>query len=280
MTLSRGGSGLPFFIAFLRYAGYAFQMRVKIIESFQNPTLKWIKKVCSDPRKEGFIVFEGEHTFEEALKTDFFFQAILMTRSKADKWKERLGDYEVMVVADDLFGSVSMNRAPEGILVVGKMERRVLQKPGADSRYLYLDCVQDPVNVGILVRSAYAFRYDAVFTGKGSADPFNPGALARSAGAAFHIPIFEMSWEGLLLWAEGNRVSVVVADASGEEISGAGAMSGPFALVVGNEGKGVRPEIVSAAAKTVSVGMREGFDSLNVSSAGAILMYGLKKDKM
>lgn len=255
-------------------------MREKIIESSQNPSLKWIKKVSADPRKEGFIVFEGEHTFEEALNSEFFFQAILMTRAKADKWKERLEDYEVMVVSEDLFCTASMNRSPEGILAVGKMGKRVLNKPGGDSRYLYLDCVQDPVNVGILVRSAYAFGYDAVFAGKGSSDPFNPGALARSAGAAFHIPVFEMSPENLLLWAGGNGVSLIVADASGEEVSRIGAISGPFVLAVGNEGRGVRPEIMSSAEKTVSVGMREGFDSLNVSSAGSILMYQLKKGKL
>lgn len=248
-------------------------MRVKLVESLQNPTLKWIKKVCSDPRKEGFIVFEGEHTFEEALRSDFYFQSILMTRAKADTWKEKLGDYEVIVVDDDLFGNISLNRSPEGILAVGKMERRVLQKPGGDSCYLYLDCVQDPVNVGILIRSAYAFLFEAVLVGKGSADPFNPSALARSAGAAFHIPVFEMSPDNLILWAKANGVSVIVADASGREVSIVNKPAEPFVLVMGNEGKGVQEKIKEIADRFVSIGMRENWDSLNVSAAGSILMH-------
>jgi len=255
-------------------------MRVKVIESLQNPTLKWIRKVCADPRKEECVVFEGEHTFEEALKSDFYFQAILMTRARADKWKEKLDGYEVMIVGDDLFESVSLNKSPEGILAVGKMERRVLAKPFGDSKYLYLDNVQDPVNVGILVRSAYAFSYDAVFAGKGTADPFNPSALARSAGSAFHIPVFDMSSENLNLWVKANGVSVIVADSSGEDISSLKTINGPFVLVMGNEGKGVRERIRDISDRTVSVKMREDFDSLNVSSAGSILMYELKKSKM
>ncbi|HNQ78030.1 MAG TPA: RNA methyltransferase [Acidobacteriota bacterium] len=253
---------------------------MKPVESLQNPTLKWIRKVCADPRKEGFIVFEGEHTFEEALRSDFYFQAILMTRAKVDKWMERLGDYEVIMVDDDIFGSVSLNKSPEGVMAVGKMERRILREPSAGAAYLYLDEVQDPVNVGILVRSAHAFSYDGVFAGKGSADPFNPAALARSAGAAFHIPVYEMSPDNFLLWAKGNGVRVIVADASGRDLSEAEKPGGPFAVVVGNEGRGVRREIRFAADTTVSVKMREGFDSLNVSSAGSIMMYELKKGKM
>jgi RNA methyltransferase, TrmH family len=254
-------------------------MRIKIVESAQNPTLKWIKKVCQDPRKEGFIVFEGEHTFEEAFRSSFFFQSIVMTEAKLEKWKEKLGDYDVLVVNDEIFNALSLNRSPEGILAVGKMKRHILPKPSNDSRYLFLDNVQDPVNVGILVRSAYAFSYDAVFVGKGSCDPFNPNALARSAGAAFHIPVFEMSFENFEVWVKANGVSVVVGDVGGVEVSEYNDDGSPAVLVMGNEGKGVQGKIRQMADRCVSVRMRKDFDSLNVSAAGSILMHTLKKNK-
>jgi RNA methyltransferase, TrmH family len=247
-------------------------MRVKVIESAQNPTLKWIRKVCQDPRKEGLIVFEGEHTFEEALKSGFYFQAILMTETKLDKWKEHLSDFDVIVANDEIFSTVSLNKSPEGILVIGKMDRHILQKPADNSKYLYLDNVQDPVNVGILVRSAYAFSYDAVFVGKGSADPFNPGALARSAGAAFHIPVIDMSCENFGIWVKANGVSVIVADSSGADVSTYAGDEKPFVLVMGNEGKGVQEKIRGFANSFVSIRMRKNWDSLNVSAAGSILM--------
>lgn len=253
-------------------------MRVKIVESLQNPTLKWIKKVCADPKKEGFVVFEGEHLLEEALKSGFYFQTLVMTEKKLERWKDELADYEVIAVNEEVFDKISLNKSPEGVMVIGKMEKHLLEVPDESSSYLYLDNVQDPVNVGILVRSAHAFSHDAVLVGKGSADPFNFTAIARSAGAIFHIPVFTMMVDEMLRWARFNGLSVFSAEAGGESLlEKTAATARPFVLVVGNEGSGVSEKIKEQSNKIISIPMRDSWNSLTVSAAGSILLYLLRK---
>lgn len=269
----------PFFAFFLkRY--YIIVMKLKFIDSIHNPSIKWIKKVCQNPKKEGYVVFEGEHILEEALKSDFYFHRIVMTEEKYKKWKEMVLGFETLIVKEELLKAISLTKSPEGVLAVGMMKKWVLEEPRENSAYLYMDGVQDPVNVGILIRSAYAFGFDAVFFGEGSCDFFNPTVVARSAGAVFHIPVYSLKKVEFLSWAELNRVGIFVADSSkGGDIRTFFPFSS-FVLVLGNEARGISKEILEKNDKVFTITMRDGWDSLNVAAAGSILMYELKKLKM
>jgi len=252
-------------------------MRTKRVDSLQNPTLKWIRKVCADPRKEGFIVFEGEHLVEEAMKSDFVFKMLVATPDKFEKWKDTLGDVEAIVISGEMFDTISINKSPEGVMALGTLDRRTFKAPSSGSAFLYLDEIQDPVNAGIMVRCAHALGYEAVISGKGSVDPFNPTAIARSAGAVFHIPVFRFREEEFLSWAEINGVAIIAAAAGGTPVGMISAsLEPPFALVMGNEARGISENILARAKAKVSVPMIEGWDSLNVASAASILMYQLK----
>lgn len=255
-------------------------MKVKFVDSIHNPSIKWIRKVCQNPKKEGYVVFEGEHTLEEALKSDFYFSKIVLTEEKYNKWKEKIFKYEVVIVKDKLLKIISFTKSPEGVLVIGNIKKEILEQPKNDSAYLYLDEIQDPVNVGILIRSAYAFNFDGVFIGDGSTDFYNPTVIGRSAGAAFHIPVYNFKKVEFLLWSELNSVEIYVAQSVNKKIETPFTPKSPFVLVLGNEARGVSKEILEKNDGIFSIPMREGWDSLNVAAAGSILMYELKKRKM
>lgn len=253
--------------------------KVVVLESIYNPTIKWLRMVIENPKKEGLMVFEGDHLFIEALKSkNFFFSKVFLTPKKFEEWKDYLMDIDYVLVSEQLFEKISLNKTPQGLMVVGKLQNFVLQCPSFLSSFLYLDRVQDPVNVGILIRSAFSFSFDAVFLGEGSADFLNPTVIARSAGSIFHIPVFKMkSWE-FLNYCKFNDVKIVVADIKGEEFFSELRELFPFALVLGNEARGVDDSLKKEADYFFKIKMREGWDSLNVAVAGSILMYNLKKN--
>lgn len=253
-------------------------MKLKYVDSIHNPTIKWIRKVCSNPKREGYIVFEGEHNLEEALKSEFHFHKIVLTEEKYKKWREMILGCETLIVKEDLLRAISFTKNPEGVMVLGTLKKWILEEPEANAAYLYLDEIQDPVNVGILIRSAYAFSFDGIFLGEGSADYFNPTVIARSAGAIFHIPVYTIKKVEFLRWVELNEVGLYIADCQKGEKNGKLRYFSPFVLVLGNEARGVSKEILrNNKSEIVTIPMRDGWDSLNVAAAGSILMYNLMK---
>jgi TrmH family RNA methyltransferase len=144
-------------------------------------------------------------------------------------------------------------------------------------RYIVLDGVQDPGNAGTLVRAAVAFGLDALLCIEGTVDPWIPKTVRASAGMIFRIPIVRARSTEVVERLREARVPILVADADGGAVRPRGGGEG-FALVVGNEGAGVRPELVREADAVVAVRMPGPAESLNVAMAGAILLHALTGD--
>lgn len=177
---------------------------------------------------------------------------------------------------DDELRALSATENPQGVLLVGTEPQS--PPPGWEAlegpRILVLDGIQDPGNVGTLVRGARAFGLDGVVALDGTADPWNPKSVRASAGAMAHTPVVRGDEDVLLAWARGWGVQLLAAAPGGTDMAQARGLSG-WALVVGNEGAGVRSRIMEAAGLRVAIPMAQGVDSLNVAAAGAVLMYAL-----
>ena len=182
---------------------------------------------------------------------------------------------ELEVIPEAAVLEVCVTETPRPVLAVVREPGDGLARGLAAGRYLYLDGVQDPGNVGTLVRSAWAFGLSGVVSGPGSADVWSDKAVRASAGAVFHLPHFtagaqaEVEVEGgcTFLYAEAGPDPV-------EELRLPPPNS--WVLAVGNEGAGVSPEARSIG-RPVSVSMAAGVDSLNVAVAGSILLYVLTR---
>lgn len=148
-------------------------------------------------------------------------------------------------------------------------------KLDSQSSILILEGIADPGNVGTLIRSALAFSWDLVVLLEGTCDPFNDKAIRASKGAVFRQPLLTSSWDLLLPWMKENKTSILVADMKGLSLDQM-KVTLPIALVLGNEAKGVSPSARNFG-KPITIPMSLKIESLNVSAAGAILMYTLKR---
>ena len=178
-------------------------------------------------------------------------------------------------VADRELDRMAATAHPQGLLVVCEEPKGLARLPDAEGgRILILDGIQDPGNLGTLVRAGRAFGVSTVVALDGSVDPWNPKAVRASAGACFRVPVVRAPWREVGPWLESLRVEVLAGDPGGQDVGGFDSES-PWALAVGNEGSGLRPEVLESARHRISVPTMPGVDSLNVGIAGSILLYVL-----
>ncbi|MEE9208374.1 MAG: RNA methyltransferase [Gemmatimonadota bacterium] len=159
---------------------------------------------------------------------------------------------------------------PQGVLAAVPIPNTAW--PDSATSVLVLDRVQDPGNVGTLLRTAEALGLDGVAVLRGTADPWGPKALRAAAGSTFRLPLRVGTWPEVGGQLSGDGFEIWVAEASGESLMRSEPMPEKLALVLGNEGEGVDSEILAAGVRKVAVSLVGGAESLNVAAAGAILM--------
>jgi len=177
-------------------------------------------------------------------------------------------------VGDDEFGALAPTETSQGVLLVAVEPRCSLDDLRAPGRYLVLDGVQDPGNAGTLLRAAAAFALNGVVALDGTVDLWAPKTVRAAAGLGFSLPVARADAAPALVHFTEVGVSLLVADAGGQDVDTYKDRES-FALVVGNEGSGVRQEIAEVARATLSVPMPGPAESLNVGVAGSILLYSL-----
>jgi len=235
--------------------------------------------------REGLVLVEGIRAAAEALDAGAraSFAVASPRLSALDGGAELLAalgrrGVEVADVDDAALTRLSDTEHPQGVLLVCRQPEAPpdLVRPGA--RLLVLDGIQDPGNVGTLVRAASAFAVDGVVALDGTADPWGAKTVRASAGMAFRRPLLQATAGQALEALRDAAVPVLVADASGTDVERVSPGPG-WALVVGNEGAGPRPEVREAAAATVRIPMPGGAESLNAGVAGSILLYALTRER-
>jgi TrmH family RNA methyltransferase len=142
-------------------------------------------------------------------------------------------------------------------------------------RLLLLDGVQDPGNVGTILRTAAALGATATIALPGTVDLWNPKVIRSSMGAQFAHPAFHADSDETLAFLDRNKIDLWAADAGGSALN-RGDAPARLALAVGNEGSGLSPEIIAKARKTISLPVTAGVESLNVAVAAGIILYELR----
>lgn len=231
--------------------------------------------------REGLVLTEGIRSVREALKAGAEPEfAVVSPRLETLAWgtdllatlRARVG--EVERVADGELDALADTERPQGVLVVFRQPLWQEASLVVEGRYLVLDAVQDPGNVGTLVRAATAFRVDGVVALDGTADPWGPKAVRASAGMVFRTPVLQAGADEAVERLAQARVPVLVAEASGTDVATL-PFQASWALAVGNEGAGVREALRTVARRSVRIPMPGPAESLNAGVAGAILLYAL-----
>lgn len=232
---------------------------------------------------EAVVLLEGPRVVEAALEHGAEILFALHTESSDfSSLLRALSDrgIESIPISSEQFGEFARTETPQGILAIAKEPRRPIPPPersGSES-VLLLDGIQDPGNVGTLIRAATALGVDRIFLLDGTADPWSAKALRASAGLTFRTPLHLLLWEKASSWVRAAGLPLLVAHGPGEDVRSWLARSGEgggWSLLIGNEGDGPRPEALEEADALLSIPLPEGVESLNAAMAGAILLWAL-----
>lgn len=234
--------------------------------------------------KNDAFILEGVRVVEEALNAGIDLKFAVVSPALADSKRgaalaARLEtNTEVRQSSESELRDVAETETPQGVLAVARMPHVDLAKFRAPARgvVLVLDAVQDPGNLGTLVRSADAFAAACVIALPGTVDYWNPKVVRAAAGATFHLPLISASEQDTWTWLTANGFAICGADMSGAEPA-ATEPGARVALVVGNEGSGLRKETRGHITHTLAIPMPGRAESLNVAVAAGILLYELSK---
>lgn len=249
------------------------------IQSIKNDRVKtWEKLQTRKGRdKTGTYLVEGFHLVEEALRQDGLVLELLVSSgvSVPEEWLK--GDYDVFEISAEISHLISETMTEQGVFaVVTISEPDMMLLYG--KKLLLVDAVQDPGNVGTLIRTADAAGYDCVILGRGSADLYNPKVIRSTQGSHFHIPVIQADLFDWIANLEEEGVPVIgaVLDEQAKSLNDMPKRE-TLALMVGNEGNGISPELQERLSEKVYIPIYGDSESLNVAVAAGILLYGLRK---
>jgi TrmH family RNA methyltransferase len=234
--------------------------------------------------KHGLFLVEGVRVVEDLVASGIDLEFALAATTLGDSVRGRQL-HELLRQATSLreldereLAQVTDTETPQGVVAVARIPRAQLTDVGLDSAdvVLVLDAVQDPGNLGTLIRSADAFSAAAVIGLPGTADFWSPKVIRAATGAAFRRPLINASDDETWEWLTRHDVAICGADMNGVPVDSL-AIDGPIALVVGNEGAGLRAESRDKLKHLVAIPMRGDTESLNVAVAASILLYELTR---
>jgi TrmH family RNA methyltransferase len=234
--------------------------------------------------KHSLFVAEGVRSVEELLRSGLPIRGVLVApqlgsapRGEALRKQLEHSRVEVDEVSEKDFRSAAETESPQGVIAIGEVPSRSLDTLEIPSvcRILVLDAVQDPGNVGTILRTAAALGATATIALSGTVDLWNPKVIRSSMGAQFHHFAFDAEWADLSSFLDREKIELWAADANGEPLDKTRAVQ-RLAIVVGNEGSGLSPDVRARAHRTISLPIAESVESLNVAVAAGIILHELR----
>ena len=248
---------------------------METLTSLKNPKiLSWRSLKDKKGREEhnAFLV-EGVRMVHEALSSSFTIKALLLREDFILDFPlpEEIPSY---LLPNHVFDSVCDTRTPQGIAAVLTKQSR----EASGHRLLALDGVQDPGNVGTIIRTADAAGFDGVLFSPDCADLFSPKVLRSTMGSVFRLGFsFPPSLPDALASLRADGFSVLSSQLDGTPFYDRQNVSPSFVLIIGNEGNGVSPAVQAQATHRLRLPMRGGAESLNAAVAAGIMMYDLTR---
>jgi TrmH family RNA methyltransferase len=228
----------------------------------------------------GLIAIEGEHLIAEAIRSQLRFATIFLREGYQPPFALP-SDAETLLLPSDVFSSAVATEQPQGIAALVHPPAFSMEAlfSGAAPLILVLAGLQDPGNVGTLLRSAEAFGATGVLLLPGAANPWNPKALRASAGSAFRVPALNATEPEALNLFDRHRIPAIAAVAQAGIAVTKAPLAGPCALLIGNEGVGLSKILVSAAKHRVTISTPGNVESLNAAIAGSLLLYEASRQR-
>ena len=262
------------------------QQRLRRVEGRHNALVKQLRQAFSraERTEDGDCAIEGVRIVEEATRSGLRFRAVFFRESaqdRADRLLPQIGAHvETLLLPDKLFDGAVPSDTPQGVAALVRLKEFTIEdllERLHVGPIMVLAGLQDPGNLGTILRSAEAFGSAGVVTGEGTVSPFNSKVIRASAGSVFRLPLVVAKSAGGLeevfarFKAHGVRL-VATSSHKGTSLDQAN-LTGSVAVFVGNEGSGVPRDLMSKMDETVVIPHNPQVESLNAGVAGSIVLY-------
>lgn len=251
---------------------------MRIIKSLQNEQIKSFARLKEKKYRDetGLFLVEGEHLVRMAIEANCL-TTLLVAEEDLENYLDIIDEETTIIVTESIINKLSFTKTPQNIMGIAK--QNTFDKKDCN-RVLVLDTLQDPGNVGTLIRSALAFNYDKIYVSESTVDIYNEKVIRASQGAIFKINVVKKELNDIYRLLKKNEFDIIVTSLTNnsiylEELE----KKERFAIVLGNEGNGVSEVSLKNASRVVKIRMSDKIDSLNVAVAGSIVMYNLTEGK-
>jgi TrmH family RNA methyltransferase len=267
-------------------------MPVRIVQSTQNGRLKELRRAMAHPGREprGLAAIEGPNLLCEALRTGLSISCVFVAQG-AEHLLDGLNlapETDVLLVPNELLISALATETPQPVAALVEppdwIWRDILECGVDDSNQappliIVLAGLQDPGNLGAIVRSAEAFGASGIVCLPGTVSAWNPKAVRASAGSVFRVPLLNVSAKEAFVHLREARVKVLTTALRDAELADHADLVGPVAFLIGNEGNGVPDELAAQAGSAVTIPCPGPVESLNASVAASVLLYEASRQR-
>ncbi|GLC88349.1 TrmH family RNA methyltransferase [Lysinibacillus piscis] len=250
---------------------------MKRIESTQNALVKYWKKLATtrkERERSGEFIVEGFHLVEEALKQKESVKQLIVREGVDLPMLWPIDDIAIVEVTAAVTKEFAETETTQGVFAVCQQPALQEETMASWRKVLLIDAVQDPGNIGTMIRTADAAGLDAVILGKGCADSYNPKTLRSAQGSHFHIPVIRGELEDWIDDLQARGVPVFGTALDEEAVSYRDIQhAGTFAIMMGNEGSGIHPQLLALTDQNIMIPIIGQAESLNVAVATGIVLF-------
>ena len=249
----------------------------ELITSRKNPLLVQIRKLISaraERRESGLLVGEGPKLLAEALVHGGQVTLVVTAQGSPVDCPDHIRQVEVPA---DVLQGLADTQSPQGVLFLCQMPDTAPPARLTGNRYLVLDGLQDPGNVGAIWRTADALGADGLLLVHGCADPWSPKTVRATLGACFRLPVWECTPEELAGLLAASDLPLYATALRADTVDVTRADLRRAAVVIGSEGKGISDTLLNMSRQAVKIPMRERCESLNAAAAAAIILWEMAR---
>jgi TrmH family RNA methyltransferase len=259
--------------------------RIRYITSRQNTLVKDLRRAFQHAELvDGYAAIEGVRVIEEAIRSGLRFKAVFFSEaaeSRIERLVPQLSSHaEVIGLPDDVFGSAVATETPQGVAALVRWPEFSLESVLAKDNPLILGAmgIQDPGNLGTIIRSAEAFGAIAVLLAEKTVSEFNPKVIRSSAGSSFRLPTFHAKLERINELKQSGLRIAATSSHKGRPIDEVN-LRGRLAILVGSEGAGVPREYMNVADEFIRVPHNDRVESLNAAIAASVILYEAQRQR-
>lgn len=255
------------------------------ISSKDNQLIKFVSQLqtSSKHRKlNNSFVLEGLRICDDAYQNNIKFDKLIVTKSAFEKYSEYVKRFSTVsdscyFLKEELFKKISDTNSPQGIIAIAKLPEitKTISKTG---RYIALENLSDPSNLGAISRTAEALGVDGIILSSDSCDPYAPKALRSSMGTLLRMPLFIVEDLTEFIKINNLRALACVVDQNAQSISSLQFLDGDV-LLIGNEANGLSEKVKMASDSCITIKMSGRAESLNAAVAASIAMWEMVKEK-